>query len=246
LEKRHHASMVEEIAVKIAGDIVLSEHPGAAMRRWRRYFDISQSELAAKMGVKPSVISDYEIGRRRSPGASIVKRFVRSLIEIDQEKGGRTVLSLARLVIGASILQKAVLDMREFVKPVTIAEFCKAIDADLLTAQDSANELLLGYTVVDSITLVVEVPAHEYARLYGATTQRAAVFTGVKFGRSPLVAVKSMQAGLGGLRPALVVLHGLEKVDELGLAIARNEHIPLAITKIKRIEDLISRLSRLP
>jgi putative transcriptional regulator len=57
-----------------------------------------------------------------------------------------------------------------------------------------------------------------------------------------MVAVKSMQAGMGGLRPALVVLHGAKKVDELGLEIARRENIPLAVTRIEDINELIDRL----
>jgi len=101
---------------------------------------------------------------------------------------------------------------------------------------------LLGYTVVDSIKLVLDVPSYDYVKLYGATTQRAAIFAKVTYGRSPMVAVKSMQAGMGGLRPALVVLHGVKKVDELGLEIARRENIPLAVTRIEDIGELIDRL----
>ncbi len=50
-----------------------------------------------------------------------------------------------------------------------------------------------GYTVVDSIKLILDVPSHEYFKLYGTTTQRAAIFINVKYGRSPpLIALKSM------------------------------------------------------
>ncbi|MCC6005916.1 MAG: transcriptional regulator, partial [Thermofilum sp.] len=67
-------------------------------------------------------------------------------------------------------------------------------------------------------------------------------FTRVAYGRSPLVAVKSMQAGMGGLRPALIVLHGVKKVDELGLKIAKRENIPLAVSRIDSVEALIEKL----
>ena len=236
-------TFINEIAAKIAGDIVLSRSPGRAMRKWRKYFRISQSELAAHMGLSPSVISDYESGRRKSPGASVIRRFVTSLIEIDEQRGMVVLSTLMKLSMSSSALREAILDMREFSRPVTVAEFCDKIDAELLTAKEALSDVVLGYTVVDSIKLVINVPAYEYIKLYGFTTQRAAVFTKVTHGRSPLVAVKAMQAGLGGLRPALIVLHGPKEVDRLGLLIAERERLPLALCRLGTVEELLKRLA---
>jgi len=229
-----------EVAIRIIGDIVLSPSPGKAMRKWREQFRVTQTDLASAMGVSSSVISDYESGRRRAPGTRFLRKFVASLIEIDESRGGHTLRSLATLVVGSSKLQEAVLDMREFEEPMESKEFCERIKAELVVG--TGKELILGYTVVDSMKLVVEVPAIEYVRLYGATTQRAAIFTGVTFGRSPLVAVKAMQAGMGGLRPALVVMQGVAKPDKLAVAIAQREGIPLAICSIQRVEELLEAL----
>lgn len=192
------------------------------------------------MGVSASVVSDYESGRRRSPGTRFLKRFVESLVKIDMERGGYTLRSLSVLMAGSEKLRDAILDIREFEEPIESGEFCKRINANLIVG--TGKELLLGYTVVDSMKLVVEVPATEYIRLYGATTQRAAIFTGVMLGRSPMVAVKSMQAGMGGLRPALVVMQGVGKPDELAIEIARRESVPLAVCQIKDIEELLQAL----
>ena len=50
---------------------------------------------------------------------------------------------------------------------------------------------------------------------------------------------------MGGLRPALVVLHGLKEVDPLALKVAERERIPVAVTRIEDINELIKRLREL-
>ena len=59
----------EELSRRIAGEITLSNDPGATLRKWRTDFDVSQTELADQLGVSSSVVSDYESGRRESPGS---------------------------------------------------------------------------------------------------------------------------------------------------------------------------------
>src|SRR5438132_869312 len=72
---------------KIAGEIALADQPGKTMRKWREELRISQTELATHMRVSPSVISDYEAGRRTSPGIKTIHRLVDALLEIDQRTG---------------------------------------------------------------------------------------------------------------------------------------------------------------
>ena len=57
-----------KVEKRIAGDIVLSDTPGKTIQKWRNIFKIPQRVLAKEVGVMPSVISDYENGRRKSPG----------------------------------------------------------------------------------------------------------------------------------------------------------------------------------
>ena len=59
-------SLREVLARRIAGEIILSSSPGATMRKWRELFAVSQISLSEKMALSPSVISDYESGRRKS------------------------------------------------------------------------------------------------------------------------------------------------------------------------------------
>ena len=77
-----------EIYEKVAGQIAMSDDPGMAIRRWREEFKIAQGELARFLNVSPSVISDYESGKRRSPGVATIKKIVNAFIEIDSRRGG--------------------------------------------------------------------------------------------------------------------------------------------------------------
>jgi len=78
--------VIELIARRIAGDIVWSDNVGSAMRKWREIFGTSQTDVAKIMGISPSVVSDYEKGRR-TPGVKFIKRFVEALIKVDNERG---------------------------------------------------------------------------------------------------------------------------------------------------------------
>ncbi len=76
--------MREQLREKIAGEITLSADAGKTIRKWREEFGISQQELARHLGISPSVISDYESGRRKSPGIVIIRRMVDGLIDLDE------------------------------------------------------------------------------------------------------------------------------------------------------------------
>jgi Predicted transcriptional regulator len=83
----HRRVLKEMVAKKIAGDILYSSNIGLAMKKWREYFGVKQSELAKMLGISASVISDYESGRRRSPGSYVLKRFIQAIIAKDEETG---------------------------------------------------------------------------------------------------------------------------------------------------------------
>ena len=79
---------MEKIKMEIAGEIALSDDPGATMRKWREIFNISQVEFAKHLDITVSTISDYEGNRRKSPGTHVIRRFVNALFDIDMMKGG--------------------------------------------------------------------------------------------------------------------------------------------------------------
>jgi putative transcriptional regulator len=71
----------------IAGSVVLSESPPQQLKYWRKLFDVKQADLARKMDITPSVLSDYEKGRRPSPGVNFIKRYLVSLYELGKSNG---------------------------------------------------------------------------------------------------------------------------------------------------------------
>jgi len=103
------------------------------------------------------------------------------------------------------------------------------------------NRDIYGYTIIDSKRAIINFTPQELVKIYGETTNRALIFTNISRGRSPLVAIK-----VTSLRPGLVVLHGIEKVDEIALAIAKSEKIPLALTylQLERIVDKLRNFYR--
>ena len=107
-------SLREVLARRIAGEIILSSRPGATMRKWRELFAVSQTSISQVMGLSSSVISDYESGRRKSPGAKFIRRFVFSLLSIDEQKGSRFIREFSKLTSSPSV---AVVDLREFPIP---------------------------------------------------------------------------------------------------------------------------------
>ncbi len=227
----------EKVALQLAGEIVLAEAPGVVMRKWREIFEISQKTLSRKLKVSSSVISDYESGRRKSPGVKLVSRIVRALIKIDEEKGGKILQEYDKL-IGGSKFFEAILAIKEFPEPRKIKNLFKAVHGEFLVGETNLNNNVYGYTVIDSIKAIMELSPLELSMIYGATTQRALIFTGVKHGRSPMLAIK-----LTSLKPSMVVLHGpIKEPDKLGIELAKRERIPLVLSHVETVEKLIENL----
>jgi len=233
------AEVRERIARWIAGDITLSDDPGEAFKRWRERFGMNQTSLAKVMRVSPSVISDYEAGRRKSPGAATIKRVVDAFLKVDEQQGGEVSKTFAK-VFGTQLPPDVVLEIREFGEPTSGKTICKAVDGDVAANKDLLSQKLFGYTIVDSYKAVLGLSVDDFRRLYGLTTERALVFTGVTTGRSPMVAVKVI-----GITPGMVILHGeLKRVDVLGVKIAELLRVPLVISRLPSVGDLLEGLRK--
>lgn len=218
----------------IAGDIVLSEDPGVVMKKWREVFMIRQCDLASGLGVTSSVISDYECGRRRSPGTCFIRRFIQTLISEDLEKGGSTVKKLSE-----GLEEDAILDIREFLAPLKAEDIISAVDGVVIAGKPKKAKDLWGYTVIDSIKAILELSELSFRGIYGQREDRALVFTKVHFGRSPLIAVKVTRP-----KPKMIILHGLapKDVDKLAIKIAELENILLVVSRISTEEALVKAL----
>lgn len=228
----------ENLRKKICGEIVLSPKPGSVIKKWRNIFKVSQKEIANQMEVTPSVISDYESNRRSSPGIKIINNIVSSLIKISERKGGEFLKEFYTLS-GNDLMSSSILDVKEFKLPVSIKEFCDKIDCLIVGRDDIADNQIHGYSLVDSLKAILELTPMELVRIYGYTTNRALIFSNVTSGRSSMVAIK-----VTNLKPSLVVLQGLDTVDEIAKRIAEIEGIVLAVSRAKNLSELRSNLTR--
>ena len=215
---------------KIAGSVVASPDPGRAMKAWRAKLGIKQVTLAKALAISPSVLSDYESGRRPSPGVQFVKKYVEALVKLDERRDRM----IPKLV--SSEKDEAILSIGEFQGPVEASTILKAVDARVLVG-DEKQVKLYGYTVVDSIKTIYALSGLDFYRIFGSTTERALIFTKVGMGRSPLVAIRVSQ-----LKPRVVVIHGPKDLDPLAVDLARREGIVLALSGAPSEEALISAL----
>jgi putative transcriptional regulator len=226
----------EDLALRIAGEVALSDDPGATIRKWRTDFDVSQTELARQLDISSSVISDYESGRRESPGIGLVRRIVAGLLDIDERRGGARIRQYAR-VLSAGFEGDVVRDLREYPTSVRLDRFYDAIAATELVTGDV--ETITGHTAINSVAAIQRLSSEEFYRLYGQSTSRALVFSEVTRGESPLVAMRVVNP-----TPNAVVLHGVseESLWDHAPALARMDGFSLAVTGMAD-DDLLAALT---
>ncbi len=228
-------SVRDMLAKRVAGEIVLSTSPGAMMRKWRTLLQVSQIDVANELEMSPSVVSDYETGRRRSPGSGFIKRFVGALLDIDEKRGGRYIQQLARITLNPG---DVFLDIREFAAPVTIREVCEALKCDVLVGEEALEQDVFGYTVIDSVKAIQTLSGLDFYRIFGTTSERALIFVGVSRGRSPMIAVK-----ISPFKPRIIILHGITgEIDPLAIKLAQSEGTPLAISRLSTQDELVEEL----
>ena len=212
------------LAEKIAGEITLSPQPGQTIKKWREIFDVSQTNLANNLGISPSVISDYESGRRKSPGVQTINRIIYALVSIDEKHGGKTIQKYTSLV-GAN---QGILDIIEYPYSIPADVFIRNIHGKILAAGDNIDKKIVrGFTLIDSIKAIKTLTFMDYGKVYGWSTERALVFIGVTYGRSPMIAIR-----IHPMKPSLIVYHKPGNIDPLALKLAESEEIPLLVTNL--------------
>ena len=104
------------------------------------------------------------------------------------------------------------------------------------------HDTVAGHTVIDSIEAITRLSSEEFYRLYGQSTSRALVFTGITRGESPLVALRVVTP-----TPNAVVLHGLTEDDlwEHAPKLARADGFSLALTQADT-QEMLQSLRSLP
>ena len=181
--------MVEEFKQRIAGEITLSPDPGKTIRKWREEFGLSQHQLADSMGISHSVVSDYESGRRKSPGVAVIKKMVEAFIRLDEERGSPVV---SKYIPEHKL--DCILASDEFPVGVEMRNFIKAIGGKNLNEDQIPSKVVYGYTIVDSVKAILSLGSEDYMKMYGWNIERALIFTNVHFGRSPMIAIRCSSA----------------------------------------------------
>lgn len=215
--KRLPDYVINAVSKRIAGDILLSDEPGKYIRKWREIYGLGQVDVARLMSVSHSVLSDYERGKRAA-GRSFIRKFISALMKHDSARGWIITRRIARLL---SIYIEGILDIGEFREPLRLDELVDMVKGILLTS-NIEHRPILGYTVLDSVATIQSISANEFVRILGATSDRVVVFTNITRGRSVMVATR-----VSPIKPSVIVLHGIKKVDPLAIRIGDIENIPL-------------------
>jgi len=228
----------KRLAEKMAGEITLSNNPGETLKKWRKNFEISQTGLSDFLNISPSVISDYESGRRRSPGTLIVSKIIEAILELDMQNGAKKIRSYQN-ILRSEFNVDVIYDIHEYSAPLRLDYFAELIQAEKITG--NFNKMINGHTMIDGPRAILELSSNEFFMLYGWSTERALIFTKVSTGKSPLVAIR-----VTNLRPGVVVLHGLKtsEVDPIATKMAEREGVPLMTTCLPK-KSLIEILRKL-
>ena len=214
--------MNEQLTRRMAGEIVVSDSPGETLRKWREIFQLSQKHLASLLGVNPSVVCDFEKGRRRSPGIATVRRLVETMVSYDRAHGSRVVTTMA-----GQQGNPAITSIQEFTIGLKIAHVVKAIGGEVLAGAEELERPIYGYTIVDALRAITTFSGANFGQMYGWSNERALLFTGVQFGRSPMIAVRAHP-----VKPRLVCYIQPGNVDELAAKLAKMERIVLVRTDL--------------
>ena len=84
-----------------------------------------------------------------------------------------------------------------------------------------------GFTVLDAPRAILSIDASRFVEVYGWTTQRALIFSNVRYGRSPMVAIRAHP-----LKPAAVIFSNPGRIDPLAVRLSEVENIPLLTTAL--------------
>ncbi len=222
--------MQEQLTRRMAGEIVVSEKPGETLRKWREIFQLSQKELATLLEVNPSVVCDFEKGRRASPGIGTVRKLVEAMVDYDSSHGGKVVNTMS-----GRRNNEAIVDIREFTSGITIGSIIETIEGEVLAGTEEIIERpIYGYTMVDSLKAITSFNA--FGEMYGWSNERAVFFSGVHYGRSPMIAVRAHP-----VKPRMVVYIKPKSVDPLAPKLADMEKVVLTKTELEE-NDIIEKL----
>jgi putative transcriptional regulator len=136
----------------------------------------------------------------------------------------------------SNIEDDVIYDIHEYATAVSLNDFSETIGCTLLCG--SMDQVLFGYTVVNSLNAIMQLSSDEFNRIYGWSTERAVIFTSVSTGKSPMVAIR-----VTPFKPRCVVLQGIEISDVHPIVekMAERDRITVMCTMME-IDKIVSTL----
>ncbi|EQD58523.1 transcription regulator [mine drainage metagenome] len=107
---------------------------------------------------------------------------------------------------------------------VPLTALAEHLEAKSVSRVDLHRDLH-GFTLLDAPRAILTLGAQEFVQIYGWTTQRLLIFAGVRYGRSPMVAIRAHP-----LKPAAVLFSAPGRIDPLAVRLSEVENIPLLTT----------------
>ena len=102
----------------------------------------------------------------------------------------------------------------------------ETIDGEVLAgSEELIGRPIYGYTMVDSLKAITTFNA--FGEMYGWSNERAVFFSGVQYGRSPMIAVRAHP-----VKPRMVVYIKPKSVDQLAPKLADMERVVLVKTEL--------------
>ena len=155
------------------------------------------------------------------------------MVEYDKAQGGKIVSSMF-----AKDNNNAVYDIREFNTGTAISKLIKDIDGEILSGnEDILERPIYGYTIVDSLKAITTF--NVFGDLYGWSNERAIFFSGVHYGRSPMIAIRAHP-----VKPRVVIYIKPKTIDKLATKLAEMERIVLVKTELDE-EEIVTILKNL-
>jgi putative transcriptional regulator len=116
--------------------------------------------------------------------------------------------------------------MREFSIAIPLKTLADRLQARPNSRVDLHRDIH-GFTLLDAPRAILSIDASRFVEVYGWTTQRALIFANVKYGRSPMVAIRAHP-----LKPAAVIFSAPGRIDALAIRLSEVENIPLLSTSL--------------
>jgi len=154
---------------------------------------------------------------------------------MDEENGGKHIQKYSTMLF-SNVEDDVIYDIHEYAAAIPLKDFSEAIGCTLLCG--SIDQVLFGYTVVNSLNAIMQLSSDEFNRIYGWSTERALVFTNVSTGKSPMVAIR-----VTPFKPRCVVLQGIETSDVHPIVekMAERDHITVMCTSMD-VDKIVSTL----